>query len=62
MYLGIKKRLSSADKYDRMSSMKEKNDPTLDTLLDLNGFIAEIGRGYWVKIEARKVKEDTAWY
>ena len=40
--------------------MKKKKDPTIETLLDLDGFIAEIGKGYWVKIEARTVREDPA--
>jgi hypothetical protein len=34
------------------------NDDTLETLIDLHGFIAEIGNGYWVKIEARRVAQD----
>src|SRR5712691_3374629 len=33
-------------------------DPGLDRLLDLDGFLAEIGGGYWVKIEARRVPID----
>ncbi|MFM8453698.1 MAG: DUF6516 family protein [Gammaproteobacteria bacterium] len=37
---------------------KIKNDYTLETLLDLHGYIAEIGAGFWVKIEARKVPEN----
>ncbi|HEV2524269.1 MAG TPA: DUF6516 family protein [Gammaproteobacteria bacterium] len=35
--------------------MKEV-DYTLETLLDLDGYIAEIGNEYWFKIEAKKVK------
>lgn len=34
-------------------------DFALETLLDLNGFIAEIGQGFWVKIEAKKMRLDT---
>lgn len=34
-----------------------KKDYTLETLLDLDGFIAEIGQGYWVKFEAKKIKD-----
>jgi hypothetical protein len=34
----------------------KKEDYTLEVLLDLDGFIAEIGRGYWVKFEAKKIK------
>ena len=36
------------------------NDYTLETLLDLSGFVAEVGNGYWVKIEVRKVAHDFA--
>jgi Family of unknown function (DUF6516) len=32
-----------------------RHDEGLDRLLDLDGFLAEIGGGYWVKIEARRV-------
>jgi hypothetical protein len=32
-------------------------DYTLETLLDLHGYIAEIGGGFWVKIEASRIKE-----
>ncbi len=38
--------------------MNESHDFTLEALIDLDGFIAEIGEGYWVKIEAKKVKKD----
>ncbi len=31
-------------------------DPGLETLLDLDGSILEQERGYWIKIEARKVE------
>ena len=31
-------------------------DYTLETLLDLDGYIAELGDGFWIKIEARKTK------
>lgn len=34
----------------------DKEDYTLETLLDLDGFIAEIGQGYWVKFEFKKIK------
>ena len=30
-------------------------NPTLETLLDLDGSILEQERGYWIKIEARRV-------
>ncbi len=40
--------------------MDKKYDYALKTLIDLEGFIAEIGHGYWVKIEAKKVEEDKA--
>ncbi len=35
-------------------------DPGLDRLLDLDGFLAEVGGGYWVKIEALRVPSDMA--
>jgi hypothetical protein len=35
-------------------------DPGLERLLDLDGFLAEIGGGYWVRIEARRVSADAA--
>lgn len=35
-------------------------DPGLDRLLDLNGFLAEIGAGYWVKFVVRRVPIDEA--
>src|SRR5256885_2047471 len=35
-------------------------DPGLDRLLDLDGFLAEIGAGYWVKIAAKEVPADAA--
>jgi hypothetical protein len=34
------------------------HDGGLDRLLDLDGFLAEVGGGYWVKIEARRVPAD----
>ena len=37
-----------------------RRDEGLDRLLDLDGFFAEIGGGYWVKIEARSVPADLA--
>jgi hypothetical protein len=37
-----------------------EDDPGLGRLLDLDGFLAEIGAGYWVKIEARRVPPDSA--
>jgi hypothetical protein len=33
-------------------------DPGLERLLELDGFLAEIGAGYWVKIVARRVPAD----
>lgn len=30
-------------------------DNTLETLLELNGFIAEVENGYWVKMEAKRI-------
>ncbi|MBP9692481.1 MAG: hypothetical protein KBD90_04020 [Alphaproteobacteria bacterium] len=38
--------------------MDQRQDHTLEILLELDGFIAEIGEGYWVKIEARKVEKN----
>ena len=35
-------------------------DYALDTLIDLNGFIAEVGEGHWVKIEAKRIEKDKA--
>ena len=35
-----------------------KQDAGLDRLLDLDGFLAEVGGGYWVKIDARRVPAD----
>jgi Family of unknown function (DUF6516) len=35
-----------------------RHDEGLDRLLDLHGFLAEVGGGYWVKIEARRVPAD----
>lgn len=43
-----------------MIFMIEHNDYTLETLIDLDEFIAEIGNGYWVKIEAKRVLRDSA--
>jgi hypothetical protein len=39
-------------------TMNENQDHALETLIDLDGYIAEIGEGYWVKIEARRVEEN----
>jgi hypothetical protein len=36
------------------------HDEGLDRLLDLDGFLAEVGGGYWVKIQARRVPADAA--
>jgi hypothetical protein len=36
-----------------------RRDAGLDRLLNLDGFIAEIGGGFWVKIVARRVPPDT---
>ena len=38
--------------------MNKECDHTLETLLNLDGFIAEVGNGYWVKMEARRVAQD----
>jgi len=38
--------------------MNKKYDHTLETLISLDGFIAETGEGYWVKIEARTFEQD----
>ena len=38
--------------------MSKKKDYTLETLLEMDGYILEIGEGYWVKIEAKKVTYD----
>ena len=35
-----------------------RRDEGLDRLLDLDGFIAEVGGGFWVKIVARHVPHD----
>lgn len=35
-----------------------QQDQGLDTLLDLDGTIMEVGGGYWVKIQARQVEPD----
>lgn len=35
-----------------------RRDAGLDGLLDLDGFIAEVGGGFWVKIVARRVPPD----
>ena len=40
--------------------MNEQHDHILETLFDLDGYIAEIGEGYWVKIEVKRVKKDKA--
>jgi hypothetical protein len=37
-----------------------RGDPGLERLLDLDGFFAEIGGGYWIKIEAVRVPADAA--
>ena len=34
-------------------------DEGLDRLLDLDGFLAEVGGGFWVKIVARRAPPDT---
>lgn len=36
-----------------------KEDYYLETLLDLDGYVTEIGNGFWVKIEAKRVKVTT---
>ena len=36
-----------------------RRDEGLDRLLDLDGFIAEVGGGFWVKIVVRRVPPDT---
>lgn len=35
-----------------------RRDAGLDRLLDLDGFIAEVGGGFWVKIVAQRVRPD----
>jgi hypothetical protein len=35
-----------------------RRDEGLDRLLDLDGFLAEVGGGFWVKIVARRVPPD----
>jgi hypothetical protein len=35
-----------------------RRDEGLDRLLDLDGFLAEIGGGFWVKIVAQRVPRD----
>jgi hypothetical protein len=35
-------------------------DEGLERLLDLDGFLAEVGGGFWVKIVARRVPADAA--
>jgi hypothetical protein len=35
-----------------------RRDEALDRLVDLDGFVAEVGGGFWVKIVARKVPPD----
>lgn len=35
-----------------------RRDEDLDRLLDLDGFLAEVGGGFWVKIVARRVPPD----
>lgn len=35
-------------------------DAGLERLLDLDGFLAEVGGGYWVKIVAKRVPPDKA--
>jgi Family of unknown function (DUF6516) len=37
-----------------------RRDESLDRLLDLDGFLAEVGGGFWVKIVARRVPPDAA--
>lgn len=36
-----------------------KRDYTLETLLDLDGMIVEVGQGLWVKMNAIKIKNPT---
>ena len=36
-----------------------RRDEGLDRLLDLDGFLAEVGGGFWVKIVAHRVSPDT---
>lgn len=38
--------------------MTRDRDEGLVRLLDLDGFLAEVGGGYWVKIEAKRVPTD----
>ena len=37
--------------------MDKKYDYALENLINLDGYIAEIGEGYWIKIEAKKVAQ-----
>ncbi|MES2164983.1 MAG: DUF6516 family protein [Pseudomonadota bacterium] len=32
-----------------------KSDPVIDTLLELDGSVLDQGKGYWIKIEAKRV-------
>jgi Family of unknown function (DUF6516) len=36
------------------------HDPGLDRLLDLDGFLAEVGGGFWIKVVAKRVQADEA--
>ena len=38
--------------------MDKKRDYSLESLIDLDGFIAEFGDGYWVKFEVKRVNQD----
>lgn len=37
--------------------MNKNHDDSLETLIDLDGYIVEIGEGFWVKIEARRIEQ-----
>jgi hypothetical protein len=37
-----------------------RHDEGLDRLLELDGFLAEVGGGFWVKIQARRVTPDAS--
>jgi len=40
--------------------MREHRDYTLETLIELDGMIATLGGGFWIKIEAQRVQNDEA--
>jgi hypothetical protein len=44
--------------YEYMITIIVDRDAGLERLFDLDGFLAEVGGGYWVKIDARRVPID----